>query len=114
MPVQQGISQEVYCHRYIYDSEVYHATILAVLQTALDIAGRGKAQIIRAQGAANESQYLKVTIDGNVVVNDRMMCNSNNVLGFYGIYAFNSSLKVEHRTTGGVNSVTLLISYCVR
>ena len=113
MPLQQGISQEVYCHRYIYDTEAYHQTTLNVLQTALDITGRGKASVLKVCGTVDEFQYLRITIDGNIVLNDRQISAYHRYAGIFGIFDFNTSFKVEQRNAGGVNAVRIGISYCV-
>ena len=114
MPLQQGISQEVYCHRYIYDSEAYHSTALNILQTALNVTGRGKASILRIMGAVDETHNLKVTVDGNVIINNRAIGSYIKVGVFCGIFEFNNSLLIEHKSSGGVNDVRLVVSYCVR
>ena len=113
MPVQQGISQEVYCHRYIYDSEAWHQTILAGLQTVLDITGRGKATVLKCKFGDIESHYVKITVDGNVIINDRRLARYADSPGNYGTYDFNYSFKVEHRNIGGINMVEIVVSYCV-
>ena len=109
MPLQQGISQEVYCHRYIYDSEAYHTTANAVLQTALNVTGRGKAQIQRVQITGCNAS-VRITVDGIIVVDNRAINFSGM---FYGIFDFNTSLLVEHRSHDGLTNVAVLISYCV-
>ena len=112
MPLQQGISQEVYCHRYIYDSEAFHSTVLNVFQTVLNVTGRGKANVFSARYANGEDHYMRITVDGNIVVNDRVVKFYQNIGVIIGVYDFNISFQVEHRSLGGVNPVNTLISYC--
>ena len=109
--IQQGISQEVYCHRYIYDSEVFHITALNVLQTVLDITGRGQATILMKIDPG-DSHYLQLTVDGNVIVANRPI-NFQNLSQHIGVYNFQHSLLVEHRNAGGAVDTQILVSYCV-
>ena len=111
--IQQGISQEVYCHRYIYDSEAFHSTILNAWQEALNVTGRGKASVISPKRNVGESHGVRITVDGNVVINGRFLSTRENNAYFYGVYDFNVSFQFEHRNIGGVNEVSVVISYCV-
>ena len=114
MPLQQGISQEVYCHRYIYDTEVYHTTTSNVFQVVLNITGRGKAQVGRPTFPGNAVQRVRITVDGNIVINDRALGQSGSDFGaLYGIFDFNSSFLLEQRSADGINRVDIISSYCV-
>ena len=110
---QIGIYPEVNCYRYIYDSEAYHATVNNAFQTVLDVTGRGKASVFSPKRNVGESQAIRITVDGNVVINQRFMSTRENNSYFYGTYDFNLSFKFEHRNVGGVNEISIVIPYCV-
>ena len=98
---------------FYFDTEVFHSTTNAVLTTALDLPGRGRASIILPQNPANEPHFLKVTVDGIVVINDRELGWDAKVSNFIGVFDFYSSILVEHRNAGGVNAVRVLICYVI-
>ena len=112
MPVQEGISQEVYCHRYIYDSEVYHTTANIALTEVLNITGRGQVSICHR--GVHASHFIRVTVDGNIIINNREIAGWSELgIFFLSLYNFNNSLVIEHRNNDGVTDVRVLLSYCV-
>ena len=110
---QAGVYPEVRCERFIYDTEASHATTSIVFVTALDITGRGQAQIFKLKFAGAINHWLRITVDGVIVINNRILTTHATIGAFYGIYNFNSSFKVEHGNSDNVTEVALVISYCV-
>jgi len=114
MSIQEGVKEDAYAYRHIYNSEAYHSTNNAVLQTALNITGRAKASVPSGEFPANPTVHgLRITVDGNIVINDRSMHSRVDTGGFYGVFDFDNSLVVEHRAANGVDNVDLIISYIV-
>lgn len=97
-----------------YDSEVYHQVTVAVLTTVLNAAGRGKVLVKELMVRGAETHYIKITVDGNVVVNDRFYGEGGAYeYGVIGVFDFNQSILIEHRTSAAATNVDLLLSYYV-
>jgi hypothetical protein len=58
----------------VFDSETYHTTTATTLQTVVNLTGAGQGQIA-IRNIYNSATYsyamIKVTVDSNVVINDR-------------------------------------------
>ena len=81
----------------VYDSYASHThSGGGSYETALDISGDGQALVI----ADNNDQTVKITVDGNAVLED-VPCKNYNNLGStnVGTFRFNSSFKVEHSSS---------------
>lgn len=85
--------------------ELYFSTSSATLVTAKELHGAGEIQyeIFNEVLAAT---YMQVTIDGNIVVADRLIL-SGTLGGISGVwkYGFNRSFKLEVREAGASNAI---------
>jgi len=99
---------------YILDAAATHTTTnTAAYQTALNLTSDvGGALVISwiDAGDASDINYLKVTIDGNVVLTD--VENQRRGAPLATFYSFNTSFKVEHKTGNVANASSVKVAYC--
>ena len=96
--------------RIVYDKELYGAVSSAVLQTPFSVNTPGSGIFRLFHQTSN--CFMELTLDGNIVINDRQMTD-NTSYGGSGVWdiSWRRSCKIRARHAGGVDNLYLVGSY---
>ncbi len=102
----------------VYDSETLHTTTATTLQTVVDLTGAGQAQVaikITYNSATYSWCMMKITLDGNVIVNDRDIVHQyttyNRNIEATLEYEWSVGFKLEVRNDITSGSIQTVVSY---